>query len=247
MTLLLALLRTKHLSRFKPWESLSLLCFFSSSLLRFLSWLYVNLTEDTARGSLNEEFYLQLLDDMASLIAWAVLMNFVVSMQELKVVLESESSQAMRKGVGKARWARRALMGNLIVMNCVIIGSESYLTLWPEEKEVQILIRNIAFLAYCIEFSGDILCLSLFGYLLSYFLKRIQQARLSINSSFTAFNRFIIFSTWLLLNVQFLFSLSYLVVSYYEYYLQVPATSALVLAAKIAVFRIAWPIKDLVT
>jgi hypothetical protein len=47
--------------------------------------------------------------------------------------------------------------------------------------------------------------------------------------------------------VQFLFSLSYLVVSFYEYYLQVPATSAWVLAAKIVVFRIVWPIKDLVT
>lgn len=244
---MLTLACTKHLSRFKPWESLSLLCFFSSSLLRFLSWLYVNLTDDSARGRLNEEFYLQLLDDLASLIAWAVLMNFVFSMHELKVVLESESSQAMRRGVGKSRWARRVLMGNLIVMNCVIIGSESYLTLWPEEKEVQILIRNVAFIAYCNEFLGDILCLFLFGYLLSYFVKRILLARLSINSSFTALNRFIIASTWLLLLLQFLSSLSYLVVSYYEYFLQVPATSAFVLAAKIAVFRIAWPIKDLLT
>ena len=91
LTLLLALARTKHLFHFKTWESVSLLCFFSSSLLRFLSWLFVYLTDVSARRS-NEEFYLQVLDDLASLIAWAVLMNFVFSMHELKIVLESESS-----------------------------------------------------------------------------------------------------------------------------------------------------------
>jgi hypothetical protein len=89
-TLLLALARTKHLFHFKTWESLSLLCFFSSSLIRFLSWLFVYLTYDSERS--NEEFYLQVLDDLASLIAWAVLINFVFSMHELKIVLESESS-----------------------------------------------------------------------------------------------------------------------------------------------------------
>jgi hypothetical protein len=91
IALLLALARTKHLSHFKTWESVSLLCFFSSSLLRFLSWLFVYLTDDSARRS-NEEFYLQVLDDLAILIAWAVLINFVFSMHELKIVLESESS-----------------------------------------------------------------------------------------------------------------------------------------------------------
>ena len=70
---------------------MTLLCFFSSSLLRFLSWLFVYLTDVSARRS-NEEFYLQVLDDLASLIAWAVLMNFVFSMHVLRVVLESESS-----------------------------------------------------------------------------------------------------------------------------------------------------------
>ena len=81
----------------------------------------------------------------------------------------------MLRGVGKSRCVRRAVMGNYVIMNCIVIGTESYLTLWPEEEEkkVQILIRNIAFIAYCIEFSGDILCLSLFGYLLSYFVRRI--------------------------------------------------------------------------
>jgi hypothetical protein len=49
--LLLALARTKHLFHFKTWESVSLLCFFSSSLLRFLSWLFVYLTDDSARRS----------------------------------------------------------------------------------------------------------------------------------------------------------------------------------------------------
>ncbi len=35
-------------------------------------------------------------------------------------------------------------MGNLIIMNCIIIGTESYITLWPEEeKEERILIRNL--------------------------------------------------------------------------------------------------------
>jgi hypothetical protein len=153
----------------------------------------------------------------------------------------------MQRGVGQSRRARWLVMGNLIIMNCIIIGTESYLTLWPEEKDVQILIRNIAFIAYCIEFLGDILCLSLFGYLLSYFVRRILQARQTVETTFTGFNRFIIGSTWVLLMVQFLFSLSYLAVSFYEYYLQVPATSAWVLAAKIVVFRIVWPIKDVVT
>jgi hypothetical protein len=91
LTLLLALASTKHLFHFKTWESVTLLCFFSSSLLRFLSWLFVYLTDVSARRS-NEEFYLQVLDDLASLIAWAVLMNFVFSMHVLRVVLESESS-----------------------------------------------------------------------------------------------------------------------------------------------------------
>jgi hypothetical protein len=86
----------------------------------------------------------------------------------------------MQRGVGQSRRGRRLVMGNLIIMNLIIIGTESYLTLWPEEKEVQILIRNIAFIAYCIEFIGDILCLSLFGYLLSYFVRRILQARQSV-------------------------------------------------------------------
>ena len=92
LTLLLALARTKHLFHFKTWESVTLLCFFTSSLLRFLSWLFVYLTDVSARRTSNEEFYLQVLDDLASLIAWAVLMNFVFSMHVLRVVLESESS-----------------------------------------------------------------------------------------------------------------------------------------------------------
>ena len=80
----------KHLFQFKTRETVTLLSFFASSLLRFISWLYVYMTDEENRN--HEEFYLQLLDDLASLIAWAVLMYFVFSMHELKIILDSDSS-----------------------------------------------------------------------------------------------------------------------------------------------------------
>ena len=93
---------------------------------------------------------------------------------------------------------RKILIVNLIIMNSIIISSESYVLLYnvqdPKHK-----IHNISFVAYCIEFLGDILTLCLFGYLLFFFVSKIQQARESVGTKFTFYNIAIISITWTLL------------------------------------------------
>jgi len=73
------------------------------------------------------------LDDIASLISWAVLMNFVFSMHELKIVLESETSQAMQNGILRSRKYRKIMLSNLITMNFIIISSETFLEINDSE------------------------------------------------------------------------------------------------------------------
>ena len=107
---LLYLIMKNHLLNFKPWEQLTLYCFFLSQTLRLLSWLYVYLSEhsgsDTTNNTPQELLILSLLDDLATLLAWGVLMYFVFSILELRVVLESQTSKAMVRGLGRSKKMR---------------------------------------------------------------------------------------------------------------------------------------------
>ena len=116
-------------------------------------------------------------DDLASLISWAVLMNFIFSMHELKIVLESETSQEMHKEILRSRKYRKIMLSNLIAMNVIIISSETFL--WIKDEESNTLFQNILLVAYCIEYIGDALMLSLFAVMLNYFIFKIRTARLS--------------------------------------------------------------------
>ena len=214
---ILYLVMKNHLLKFKLWEQVTLYCFFLSQTLRFLSWLYVYISERTftdLNNTAKEIFILTFLDDTATLLGWAVLMYFVFSIQELRVVLESQTSQAMIRGMNRSRKVRNALIGNLIAMNVLIIGCETYAEKDREYYEKHAWMKNVPFTAYVIECLGDILALYLFASLLSYFTRVIRLARESAGDTFGSLNKIIIFGTWTLVIMDFMTSISYLVQAY---------------------------------
>ena len=153
-----------HIFKFKRWENVTLASFFTCAVLRFLSWVFVSDILFEKKATKTDELLLRIFDDIASLIIWGVLMNFVFSMHQLKIVLESESSQMMQKSVNSSRITKNIMLTNLIVMNMIIIGAETYVQVMEcDTTSFHIWMITIPFAAYCIEFLGDILVMILFA------------------------------------------------------------------------------------
>jgi hypothetical protein len=101
----------------------------------------------------------------------------------------------------------------------IIIGCETYAEQDKEYYDKNAWIKNVPFIAYIIENLGDIYSLYLFATLLSYFTKVIRLARESAGVTFGILNKAIIFGTWTLVIMDFMTSISYVIVAYIEYYI----------------------------
>ena len=106
---------------------------------------------------------------------------------------------------------RNLMIGNLIAMNVIIIGCETYAENDKEYYEQHAWMKNVPFIAYVIEDLGDIFTLIIFASLLSYFTKVIRIARESAGVTFGFLNKVIIFGTWTLVLMDFMTSISYLI------------------------------------
>ena len=92
---------------------------------------------------------------------------------------------------------------NLLITNVATIGTETYIksTLHDKncEDEHSPYIRNIPIIAYSIEYLGDLIVLGIFASSLSYFVRKIKEAREEAGIKFTFYNKLMVLVTWSLI------------------------------------------------